>query len=187
MYCKICGKNIDNDSLFCNHCGIRQYDSIENETSKNEINAIHNLSPDHTFNTQSNDNVIKEKSIFETESTNPKNILQIKSWFLKFCVFFLLPVNIINGGSKLLLELNFLQTNVWVLICLEIVSYILLIAISIALFKVMKLSFVICLTQLFLNTIICLYVLNFNITPIWPITYVLIAIELFRKRKYFVN
>jgi len=44
MYCKECGKEIDNDSKFCNYCGTKQNIIIKNldvKTTKDTINQAH--------------------------------------------------------------------------------------------------------------------------------------------------
>ena len=42
MYCKTCGKLIDNDSTFCNHCGTKQFTDVE---SKPKIIPTSNKTP----------------------------------------------------------------------------------------------------------------------------------------------
>ena len=42
MYCKACGKLIDNDSTFCNHCGPKQFTDVE---SGSQINLTLNKTP----------------------------------------------------------------------------------------------------------------------------------------------
>lgn len=44
MYCKECGKEIPNDSKYCNHCGIKQTDSKKVVIQVPEIEVKANLS-----------------------------------------------------------------------------------------------------------------------------------------------
>jgi uncharacterized membrane protein YvbJ len=38
MYCKKCGKKIDDDSIYCTHCGTKQSNGIEKVISEEESN-----------------------------------------------------------------------------------------------------------------------------------------------------
>lgn len=38
MYCKKCGKKIDDDSIYCTYCGTKQSNGIEKVISEEESN-----------------------------------------------------------------------------------------------------------------------------------------------------
>lgn len=40
MYCKYCGKQIDNDSVFCYNCGKEQSKSVDDSTPTNKIKEL---------------------------------------------------------------------------------------------------------------------------------------------------
>jgi uncharacterized membrane protein YvbJ len=79
MYCKKCGKEIPDDSIYCNHCGTRQIpQKVTVEFNKPNI---------------SEDDV--RKGIFSFISFLKKaikwlwNVLLLKYWLIAFIVFFL--------------------------------------------------------------------------------------------------
>ena len=74
MYCKECGKQIDDDSKFCSHCGTRLVTEIPKTVTFQTTNEINSYNKDKSVDTSSIKIKENQKEFSKYDKTYTKEI-----------------------------------------------------------------------------------------------------------------
>lgn len=123
----------------------------------------------------------------KSSATDFHNILDIKSLFLKIYIFIFSPIIIIYQSTFVFADLSYLATELWYYAFFQFLAYLMNFVIVYMLYKLKKFTYIAVLFKILISIVFMVIYISYGLDPIAPGVSVIVLIELFRKRKYFIK